>query len=99
LTLSWPQTYAALLAVFAFFASARLVNTLWRHTTLVVLSVFSVLAVRNIWPLMTFTLHPLDSVDGTLLWAKVALAALAGGVLPLIEPTTAHVSASTQVRL
>jgi len=35
---------------------------------------------------MTFTLHPLDAAEGRILWAKVALSALSGVLLPILEP-------------
>ena len=56
------------------------------HPTLVVLSAIVVYIDRDVWPLITFTLVPLDSAEGALLWTKLALAVLTGVVLPLIEP-------------
>lgn len=41
---------------------------------------------RDVWPLTTFTLHPADEAEGQILWAKVALAGLAGFILPIFEP-------------
>ena len=56
------------------------------HTTLVVLSILGVYIYRNVWPLLTLTLHPLDDAEGWLLWMKIGLASLAGVFLPLVEP-------------
>lgn len=56
------------------------------HPTLVVSSIIGVYLYRDVWPLITFTLFPLDSAEGALLWTKLALAVLSGVVLPLIEP-------------
>ena len=56
------------------------------HPTLVVLSAVAVYINRDVWPLITFSLLPLDSAEGALLWTKLALAVLSGVVLPLIEP-------------
>ena len=35
---------------------------------------------------MTFTLRPLDAREGTLVWIKIGLLAVAGIVLPLTSP-------------
>ena len=52
---------------------------------MVTVAVLAVYAYRDVWPLMTFTLHPIDSAEGDLLWAKVAVAAFVA-LLPLFEP-------------
>ena len=57
-----------------------------RHLSSVLLAVFAVYAYRDLWPLMTFTLHPRDEGQGTLLWVKIGLAFFAGIVEPLFEP-------------
>lgn len=49
-------------------------------------AVFAVYAYRDLWPLMTFTLHPRDEDLGTLLWVEIGLAAFAGIIEPLFEP-------------
>ena len=56
------------------------------HLTIVLLSVFGLYAYRNIWPLMTVTLHPRDTHEGRVLWAKMALTGVASILLPLFEP-------------
>lgn len=43
-------------------------------------------AYRDIWPLMTFSLRPRDEGEGYILWVKMALAGVAGIMLPLFEP-------------
>ena len=53
---------------------------------MVLLAVCVVYAYRDIWPLMTFTLRPRDEAEGPVLFVKVALAGLAGILLPLFEP-------------
>jgi hypothetical protein len=42
---------------------------------------------RNVWPLITFTLAPADAHEGWLIWTKIALAGVAGIVVPMAEPT------------
>jgi hypothetical protein len=56
------------------------------HLSSILLITFSVYAYRDIWPLLTFTLSPADGRDGSLLWAKVSLLAVAGVVIPLVTP-------------
>lgn len=56
------------------------------HLSAVTLTIFAVYAYRDIWPLMTYTLRPLDEAEGAILWVKVALAGLVGIVLPTFEP-------------
>ena len=56
------------------------------HLSLVTIAVLGVYVYRDIWPMMTFTLHPLDGAEGNILLAKIALAAVTGVALPLFEP-------------
>lgn len=56
------------------------------HLSSILLITFSVYAYRNIWPLLTFTLSPADGREGSLLWAKVSLLAVAGIIIPLVIP-------------
>jgi hypothetical protein len=57
---------------------------------------FSVYAYRDIWPLLTFKLVPADGREGTLLWIKIGLVAVAG-VIPLVSPRQ-YVPLDPQVR-
>jgi hypothetical protein len=41
---------------------------------------------RDVWPLITFTLNPADGDEGHLVWIKVALAGIAGVLVPICEP-------------
>lgn len=56
------------------------------HPTLVILAVLGAYTYRDLWPLLTFTLRPLDLAEGPFLWAKAALATFAGFILPILEP-------------
>ena len=57
-----------------------------RHLDLVTIAIFASYAYRDIWPLMTFTLRPIDEVEGSILWVQVALSCFVGVVEPLFEP-------------
>lgn len=74
----------AVLDVFA--SSTKFGVTFSRHLTLVTFAMLAVYSYRDVWPLMTFTLQPQDSVEGNLLWAKLALFAFVSVVEPLFEP-------------
>lgn len=56
------------------------------HLIMVTLFVLGVYLDRDIWPLLTYTLNPADKEQGRLLWIKVAMAVLAGAIIPAIEP-------------
>jgi hypothetical protein len=56
------------------------------HLSTILLITFSVYGYHDIWPLLTFTLSPADGREGSLLWAKVSLLAVAGIVIPLAIP-------------
>jgi hypothetical protein len=89
----WPQLALGLTALYALilaFAYVLLPAPASRaaapYATVAVLSLFAVYAYRDVWPLLTFTLRPLDRAEGLIVWAKVTLSALAGVLLPLLEP-------------
>ncbi|KAH9166802.1 hypothetical protein EDB89DRAFT_2075433 [Lactarius sanguifluus] len=65
--------YAAFLALVA--ATARRVRASIAsfHLSLLLLGTFSVYAYRNIWPLLTFTLSPVDACEDALLWVRIGL--------------------------
>ena len=57
-----------------------------RHLALVMVTAWGVFAYRDLWPLATFTLTPLDRAEGWLLWTKVGFLTFAGVVVPLLIP-------------
>ena len=57
-----------------------------RHLVTVFLVAWAVYAYRDLWPLATFTLQPLDASEGSLLWAKVGVLTFAAVVIPLVMP-------------
>lgn len=78
--------YAAVLATLNTFFPAQKGLVFSSHLSLVTFGLLALYAYRDIWPLMTFTLEPVDSAEGNILWAKLALVAFVGAVLPLLEP-------------
>ncbi|KZV74802.1 P-loop containing nucleoside triphosphate hydrolase protein [Peniophora sp. CONT] len=78
--------YATFLAIFVIIAAGSWSRAAASHLTLITLVAFTVYAIRDIWPLVTYERSPVDGVEGRILWAKIAFLAALGVVLPLIEP-------------
>ncbi|KAH8086658.1 multidrug resistance-associated ABC transporter [Cristinia sonorae] len=79
-------TYASILALITVFGNAKWSGTSTTHLTLVSLSAWLLYLYRDVWPLCTFTLSPLDSSEGWLIWIKVALLSLTAVAIPLTSP-------------
>ncbi|VDB89903.1 unnamed protein product [Peniophora sp. CBMAI 1063] len=86
LVLFLTYLYASGLALLNIVAEAPLARTAAPHLVLILLASSAVYGFRDIWPLMTYTLRPVDAQAGALLWVKIALLAVAGIVIPLIVP-------------
>ena len=56
------------------------------HLTSVLLCAFAVYAIRDIWPLVTYTLKPIDLHEGVFLWIAIVLLGIAGVLVPLCIP-------------
>jgi hypothetical protein len=59
------------------------------HATVVLFAALAPLLYCDVWPLCTFTLRPAEDAQGAALWARIALLAGAGVLLPLLEPRAA----------
>ena len=80
------QLYAAFLALLTVTARAVRASVTSFHLSSLLLGTFSVYAYRNIWPLLTFTLSPVDAWEGALLWVRIGLLGLAAVMIPLLVP-------------
>ncbi|VDC06819.1 unnamed protein product [Peniophora sp. CBMAI 1063] len=78
--------YASLLAVLVVVAKRSFANALSLHLTCLLLAACAVYAYRDIWPLMTFPLTPIDASHDALVWWKIALLGLTGILSPLCVP-------------
>ena len=78
--------YAAFLALVTVTAQRVRASIISFHLSSILLGIFSVYAYRNIWPLLTFSLTPVDAYEGALLWIKIGLLAFASIVIPLLVP-------------
>ncbi|KAH9028261.1 hypothetical protein EDB84DRAFT_1563180 [Lactarius hengduanensis] len=86
LILCLTYLYAAFLALVAATAQRVRASVASFHLSSLLLGTFSVYAYRNIWPLLTFTLSPVDAREGALLWVRIGLLAFAAIVIPLLVP-------------
>ncbi|KAL1741080.1 hypothetical protein HDZ31DRAFT_46206, partial [Schizophyllum fasciatum] len=99
LSVSFPGdsllAYIALVVTYAYAGALYIVSLVGRssarrfsagHANAVLLTACIVFLYRDIWPLATYTLTPLDGAEGNILWAKLALLLVAGGVVPLCMP-------------
>ncbi|KAH9166806.1 hypothetical protein EDB89DRAFT_2115743 [Lactarius sanguifluus] len=86
LTLCLTYLYAAFLGLMTLTAWRVRASVASFHLSSLLLGTFSVYAYRNIWPLLTFTLSPVDTREGPLLWVRIGLLAFAAIVIPLLVP-------------
>jgi hypothetical protein len=73
------------MAVLNVVLSAPLARKASPHATIALLAVLGSYVYRDIWPLVTFDLRPIDETT-PLLWIKIVLALLGGVLLPVFEP-------------
>ncbi|KIJ62401.1 hypothetical protein HYDPIDRAFT_94464 [Hydnomerulius pinastri MD-312] len=78
--------YALLLAVLAVTSCSRWNRVVSVHLTMVLLVLFGVYAYRDIWPLLTFTEHPVDAGEGPMLWGKLVTLAFGAVIFPVFSP-------------
>ncbi|KAI0638608.1 multidrug resistance-associated ABC transporter [Trametes polyzona] len=78
--------YASLLAFVSLVSSPSLSRLVSNHAAFLLLIIWSVYFYRDVWPLATFTLQPIDAAEGPLLWAKVAVLTVAAVIVPLFSP-------------
>ncbi|KAH9028059.1 ABC transporter type 1, transmembrane domain-containing protein [Lactarius deliciosus] len=78
--------YAAFLGLMTLTARRVRASVASFHLSSLLLGTFSVYAYRDIWPLLTFTLSPVDAWEGALLWVRIGLLAFVAIVIPLLVP-------------
>ncbi|KAH9836198.1 uncharacterized protein C8Q71DRAFT_761194 [Rhodofomes roseus] len=86
LRLTAAYAYASLLALLTVTARSPLSRNASLHLTVLLLVTWGLYVYRDVWPLATFTLTPLDSAEGGILWAKVALLTVSAVIVPLCIP-------------
>ncbi|KAM5539773.1 hypothetical protein V8D89_006586, partial [Ganoderma adspersum] len=83
--------YGARISIFVLVLALTCLPSRWRNQfkvfrNIILLATWAVYAYRDIWPLATYDLTPIDKAEGNVLWAKIGLLTLAAIVLPLISP-------------
>ncbi|KAH9922662.1 multidrug resistance-associated ABC transporter [Fomitopsis serialis] len=78
--------YTCTLSVAATVLNTRSSVVAIRHLNAVLLVTWGVYVYRDIWPLATYTIDPLDASEGPLLWARFALLTLSAVIVPIIIP-------------
>ena len=67
-------------------ARPRWSRLITNHLVIVLLALLCVYLYRDVWPLATFTKHPLDNAEGWMLWAKTIILAVISVIIPLFMP-------------
>ncbi|TFY68446.1 hypothetical protein EVJ58_g1015 [Rhodofomes roseus] len=78
--------YASALSIASVLAGPILSTTVVRHLNCILVLEWAAYAYRDLWPLATFTLEPIDLDEGALLWARLALLTLSAVFVPLLIP-------------
>ncbi|OCH93740.1 hypothetical protein OBBRIDRAFT_810929 [Obba rivulosa] len=86
ISLCGVYAYLSLLSLASVLAGQRLNRIVRLHLATVLAVTWGVYVYRDVWPLATFTLTPLDAGEGRMLWMKLILLTVAGAVIPLTAP-------------
>jgi len=78
--------YMSLLAVLSVLSNRWISRAAGRHLTFLLLFTWACYAYRDLWPLITFTLSPVDSAEGSALWTKIFVLTFAAIIVPLCKP-------------
>ncbi|KAJ7449230.1 hypothetical protein FB451DRAFT_754458 [Mycena latifolia] len=78
--------YAAVLASLSVFASVKWSRVCIKHLNTLLLCTFGVYFYRDVFPLASFALAPMDLWEGRLLWPKIIILFAVSGVVPLVIP-------------
>jgi len=66
---------------------SKLANVANTHLVCLLFGIWVVYGYRDLYPLGTFTLQPLDIHEGWLMWTKFAVLTFAATVIPSFVPT------------
>ncbi|KAI0782766.1 hypothetical protein C8Q75DRAFT_885975 [Abortiporus biennis] len=78
--------YTSLLAFVSVAGNAHQSITANDHLVLVLLFPWVVFLYRDVWPLATYTLAPIDGEKGWIIWTQVSLLTIVAAIIPLISP-------------
>lgn len=80
------QAYALSLAALLLYVPLVRAAPVSFHATLASLGIVGAFSYRDVYPLVTFIHDPADASEGWLVWTKLALAGVAGILVPMLEP-------------
>lgn len=80
------QAYISLLSLLSLSSSPKLRRAASTHVDVLLLVEFAVYFYRDICPLATFSLQPVDVRDGGLLWALIGVLSVIAIIIPLVKP-------------
>ncbi|KAF7304266.1 hypothetical protein HMN09_00827900 [Mycena chlorophos] len=86
LAMVFVYLYTAVLATASLSACVRVSKTAARHLNVVLATALLVYLLRDVVPLATYKLSPSDAWEGRLLWTKIVVLCITGGVIPLAMP-------------
>ncbi|KAF9078326.1 hypothetical protein BDP27DRAFT_1412327 [Rhodocollybia butyracea] len=80
------SAYTVLLSLLSLLTSYKWSVILTRHANTLWLIAFAVVGYRDLYPLATFNLTPLDIEEGWIIWTKISLLFILAAVIPLAIP-------------
>ncbi|KAK7694249.1 hypothetical protein QCA50_001429 [Cerrena zonata] len=86
LALCGVYVYSTFLALLSVVCRPSIAKPAITHLCVVLLVVLAVFFYRDLWPLCTTTLHPIDNGDGIALWIHIGVLTFAAAVVPLVVP-------------
>ena len=90
--------YASVLSFVSVAGKAKWSTITSAHLVSILLAPWTLYVYRDVCPLCTFSLTPMDQAEGWLLWVKIALLTMAAVVIPLIMPRH-HIPIDPEVRI
>lgn len=78
------QAYALVLALGTVATSNARARRSIKHLCFLLIVIWLAIAYRDLWPLATFTLIPIDK--GSLMWVEIGVVSFAAAVIPLLVP-------------
>ncbi|KAH7904637.1 hypothetical protein BJ138DRAFT_1130879 [Hygrophoropsis aurantiaca] len=78
--------YTSLLGFISITTRSRWSKPASTHLSILLLAIFAIFALRDLYPLATFTTQPEDIGEEWVLWAKITILAIISVVLPLVTP-------------
>ena len=80
------QGYASCVALASLMTPPATSRCLATHLVVVLLAAWAVYIYRDVWPLATYTLRPLDEDEGVIMWIKLLVLTVAAIIVPLSMP-------------